>query len=130
MAYRVRSAVSHGRLPGAEVLTMKLGYANHWVATMETAMQILGADGLLYEIATDGDETDDDPAGAAAGNAPEPDGAPLLGSSWQHALLNQFAIRLGGGTDEVQRNIIGELGLGLPREPSADRGVPWKDLPR
>ncbi|MDX2381308.1 MAG: acyl-CoA dehydrogenase family protein [Acidimicrobiia bacterium] len=118
MGYRVRSAVSRGRLPGAEALAMKLGYANHWVATMDTAMRILGADGLLYALEA-GEETSRDSAGA-----------PSLGSSWQHALLNQFAIRLGGGTDEVQRNIIGELGLGLPREPSADRGVPWKDLPR
>jgi alkylation response protein AidB-like acyl-CoA dehydrogenase len=131
MGYRVRSAVSHGRLPGAEVLTMKLGYANHWVATMDTAMQILGSDGLLYDVETDGDETvGAETVGDDTGNAPDPDHGPRLGSSWQHALLNQFAIRLGGGTDEVQRNIIGELGLGLPREPSADRGVPWKDLPR
>lgn len=141
MGYRVRSAVSQGRLPGAEALAMKLGYANHWVSTMETAMQILGADGLLYDVESgaDGADDTDDASGAAttkattsaATTSPVGEGAgPRLGSSWQHALLNQFAIRLGGGTDEVQRNIIGELGLGLPREPSADRGVPWKDLPR
>lgn len=105
--YRVRTALSHGRLPGAEALSMKLGFAIHWVRTMETAMSMLGADAMLH-------------GESAAESA-------LV---WQHAFLNQFAIRLGGGTDEVQRNIIGELGLGLPREPSADRGVPWKDLPR
>ncbi len=44
---------------------------------------------------------------------------------WQYQCLNQFASRIGGGTEEVHRNNLGEQALGLPREPAVDRDVPW-----
>ena len=50
--------------------------------------------------------------------------------AWTEHLLGAPGYRLAGGTDEIQRNIIGERVLGLPREPRVDRGVPYSKLPR
>ena len=40
------------------------------------------------------------------------------GSFWMYHVLNAPRMSLGGGTDEIQKNTIGERALGLPREPS------------
>jgi alkylation response protein AidB-like acyl-CoA dehydrogenase len=73
-------------------------------AARDVAMSILGAHGMLA-----GDE------------------APLDGAV-QLLALSAHAISIAGGTNEVQRNIIGERVLGLPKEPQVDRDVPFRDL--
>ena len=48
---------------------------------------------------------------------------------WTAHLLGAPGYRIAGGSDEIQRNIVGERVLGLPREPRADSG-PWSSIPR
>ena len=50
--------------------------------------------------------------------------------AWQAHLLGAPGYRIAGGSDEIQRNIIGERVLGLPGEPRVDRDVPFRDVPR
>ncbi|HLT17153.1 MAG TPA: acyl-CoA dehydrogenase family protein [Acidimicrobiales bacterium] len=56
-------------------------------------------------------------------------GNPMLGLVTGMALFAQGP-PIYGGTDQIQKNIIGERVLGLPKEPSNDKTLPFKELPK
>ena len=53
----------------------------------------------------------------------------LAGGEWQTLFLTAPSISIRGGTDEIQRNIVGERVLGLPPEPRVDVDRPWSEIP-
>jgi alkylation response protein AidB-like acyl-CoA dehydrogenase len=106
LGLRLRTAMSQGRQPGPEASVLKLAFSQHAARTGDLVMRILGPAATLY-----GDDA-------------------LDKARWQDYFLNQFNVRIGGGTDEVQKNGIAERVLGLPRDTASDRDTPWKDLPR
>jgi alkylation response protein AidB-like acyl-CoA dehydrogenase len=59
----------------------------------------------------------------------EATGLPFLSGVTEMALFAQGP-PIYGGTDQVQRNIIGERVLGLPKEPGFDKNTPFRELPK
>jgi alkylation response protein AidB-like acyl-CoA dehydrogenase len=50
--------------------------------------------------------------------------------AWSEHVLGAPGYRIAGGSDEIQRNIIGERVLGLPPEPRVDKDVPFNEVRR
>ena len=44
---------------------------------------------------------------------------------WQTSYMFDLGLIIGGGTAQIQKNIISERGLGMPREPKAAKAEPW-----
>ena len=102
-AMRARAAMRAGRPPGPEGSGAKLRMGATLKAMADLALDLHGPAGTAYE------EGDND---------------------WHRLFLTAPSISIRGGTDEVQRNILGERVLGLPPEPRDDKRVPFNEVPR
>jgi alkylation response protein AidB-like acyl-CoA dehydrogenase len=101
---RLLSALAAKREPGPEASVNKLFWSEYQQRVGEIAMGIIGADGMVG------------PGGRPDRTVGEPDPGYRLGR-WQTTFVSGRAVTIFSGTSEIQRNIIGERALGLPREP-------------
>ncbi|MHB1924532.1 MAG: acyl-CoA dehydrogenase, partial [Acidimicrobiales bacterium] len=90
LGQRSASRALGGAEPGPEASVRKLLSAEHDQRTQEMGLALLGADGA----ATDG-----------------------AGAQWSYGFLANRCLTIAGGTSEIQRNVIAERLLGLPRDP-------------
>jgi alkylation response protein AidB-like acyl-CoA dehydrogenase len=100
----VYHAVLDGSLPPAAGSIIRIAHAEHTQFEIDTALALVGSAGVV-----------DDGSGL---------------SRFGIRFLSRQTASLGGGTNEIARNIIGERVLGFPREYAADRGVPFNQVKR
>jgi alkylation response protein AidB-like acyl-CoA dehydrogenase len=105
LGYRILTQVHRGAELGAAASVAKLYWSEYHLAATELALDILGLDGLVPEGRG--------PLRAVRTDDP---GAPNSSGSWLGAFLNARAGTIYAGTSEVQRNILAETVLGLPKE--------------
>jgi alkylation response protein AidB-like acyl-CoA dehydrogenase len=107
---RVRAQVRAGRPPGPESSIGKVhqGDLNQRVQTL--AVRLLGMDAVAWD-STASDYADSLPFEV-------------------RGMLRSRANTIEGGTTEVNKNVLGERVLGLPREPDPWQGKPWREVPR
>jgi alkylation response protein AidB-like acyl-CoA dehydrogenase len=115
---RLKAAMQAGKdIPGLPNIA-KLSMSQIVRLSRDLGLEIAGAYGTLH--AYDGD---------ARTALDEATGLPYLAGITEMALFAQGP-PIYGGTDQIQRNIIGERVLGLPKEPGPEKGTPYKDLPK
>jgi len=108
MGYSQLTKFDKGHAPGADAALTKIFWSEHHRTVTELAMDIMGMSGLVA----------DGRVPMSAFGTDEP-GAPNSTASWQSVFLNARAGTIYAGTSEIQRNIAGEMILGLPKEPKA-----------
>ena len=106
LGQRAQAAARSGQALGPESSVAKLVISDHSAQNGDLALAIEGAAGML--------------SGRDA----------FESGFWQQQFLGQWGVRIGGGTEQVQRNIIGERVLGLPPERRPDKTEPFRSIPK
>jgi alkylation response protein AidB-like acyl-CoA dehydrogenase len=107
-ALRVLSAITKGEAPGTASSITKLSYSEFEKRYFETVQEILGPYGQVT-------------AGLPVGEILEVDSSSGVRATWAYAYLWSRAGTIYSGSSEIQKNVIGERVLGLPKEVRADR---------
>ena len=103
---RVLTKFLNGEQPGPDASISKLYWSEYHRVVTELGVDILGMDAMV-------------PSGRKPSTAFQSDdpGAPNSSASWTNTFLNARAGTIYAGTSQIQRNILGEMVLGLPKEP-------------
>jgi 3-oxochol-4-en-24-oyl-CoA dehydrogenase len=114
---RTLTARIQGRGPGAEASIQKIMGDEHGQHVMALAKQLAGADGMLTGSGPAGELPERARSGPTEINFPSGPGSqfPDVDPVWHYGFLFAPALTIGGGTFAVQRNIVAEQALGLPR---------------
>ena len=105
LGLRMRTRASQGTQPGPESALMKIARSRGQTMVANLALDLEGASGML-----------------ADGTRGE--------TGWSEFFLGHFSVRLGGGTDQIMQNVIGERILGLPADLRIDKDVPYREIRR
>jgi len=105
---RVLSTLEKGNQPGPESSISKLHYSELDKRVYSLMLDILGPYGQIVD-------------GGPAAYAYAPDGQADEHDNWPYHFMHPFAETIYAGSSEIQKNIIGERVLGLPKEVRADR---------
>ena len=95
-----------GHHPGPDAAIGKLFWSEYHKIVTELAMDVMGADALFWSGRKPSSSFNTDDSGAANSQ-----------SSWIGTFLNARAGTIYAGSSQIQRNIVGEMILGLPKEP-------------
>ena len=116
LGMKTLTAFLQGGHPGPDSAIFKLYWSEYHKVVTELAVDILGADAMVPDGRW--------PVSSFQADMP---GAPNDSASWVGVFFNARAGTIYAGTSQVQRNIIGEMVLGLPKEPRPATPSSWRE---